>query len=243
MKLTSFFLLSSALLLASCGERKHSQRISEETAIVEKVVEPTKTIFDVLGKSDLYVQPSEGEKVLNQKATKALGETTYCSIDPSTTVKILEENGEWVKVQVVSPDWLSASHIGWVKSSIIDRGEELPLQLKEGVDYKVLAKESMGNVTNYYIQNITSELDEVNLLKFAKALKAQFGNNCNIYIYEDDSIKDLMTKYPLKGQEYIKVADKFMFELSFDGSSSFYPFQDIQYRELGGKNWKKSPIE
>ena len=243
MKITSFLYLSAALLLVSCGGRNQSQDTTQETAVVEEVAEPAKTVFDVLGKSDIYAQPSDGDKVLNQKATNALGETTYCSIDPSTTVKILEENGDWVKIQVVSPDWLSSSHIGWVKASLIDRGEEQPIQLKEREDYKVLLTESKGNVTNYYIQNITCELDEVNLLKFAKALKAQFGDNCNIQIYEDASVKDLMTKYPLKGQEYIKVADKFVFELSFDGSSSFYPFQDIQYKEFGGNNWKKTPIE
>lgn len=51
-----------------------------------------------------------------------------------------------------------------------------------------------------------------------------------------------MTKYPLRGEEYIKVADVFVYSLAFDGTYSFYPFQDIQYKEFGGKNWKKEPI-
>ena len=100
-----------------------------------------------------------------------------------------------------------------------------------------------GTVTNYYIKNITSKLNEPDLYDFAKAIQKQVGGKCNIYIYSSDSVKDLMTKYPLQGEEYLKVADAFVYLLAFDGAYSFYPFQDIQYKEFGGKNWKKEPLK
>ena len=79
--------------------------------------------------------------------------------------------------------------------------------------------------------------------ELAKAIQKQVGGKCNIYIYSSDSVKDLMTKYPLQGEEYLKVADAFVYLLAFDGAYSFYPFQDIQYKEFGGKNWKKEPLK
>lgn len=242
-----FFIGLGASLFCSCGGSSKHQSTeiidvpTEEVAVVE---EPNvKTVFDVLEDSELYANPSEGEKVLNQKASRKLGETIYCSIDPSCTVKILEQKDDWVKIQVVTPDWLRDSHIGWVKSNVIEIEESQPLELVENKDYKILLIDEQYTVTNYYIQNITCALNQRDLLQFAKALKEKFDCNCNIYIYEDASVKDLMTKYPLKGKQYIQVADKFAFELTFDGVSMFYPYQDIQYKEFGGSNWKKDPIK
>lgn len=228
-------------LICSCVGSSKNQ--SFETVHIEAENPNVKTIFEVLENSEIYVNPSEDEKVLNLKASSKLGETIYCSIDPSCKVEILERKDDWVKIQVVTPEWLSDSHIGWVKSNVIEIEETQPLNLIEGEDFKILLKEQKGTVTNYYIQNITCAINQRDLLQFAKALKEIFNCNCNIYIYEDDSVKDLMTKYPLKGKQYIQVADKFVFNLSFDGSCSFYPFQDIQYKEFGGSNWKKEPIK
>ena len=240
----AFSIIATVSLLYACGGFS-KQQPQTESAIEEAVVTETnvKTVFNVLEDSKLYVNPSEGEIVLNQKATNAIGETIYCSIDPSCTVNILERQGSWIKIQVVTPDWLTNSHIGWVKSHVIEMEEAQPLNLVEGQDYKILLQKKQGTVTNYYIQNISCALNQRDLLRFAKALKEKFNCKCNIYIYEDDSVKELMTQYPLKGKQYIKVADKFAFELSFDGMASFYPFQDIQYKEFGGSNWKKEPIQ
>lgn len=115
--------------------------------------------------------------------------------------------------------------------------------VQEGRDYEIMLKEIQGTVTNYYIKNITCKLNEPDLYDFAKAIQKQGSGKCNIYIYSSDSVKDLMTKYPLQGEEYLKVADAFVYLLAFDGTYSFYPFQDIQYKEFGGKNWKKEPLK
>lgn len=125
--------------------------------------------------------------------------------------------------------------------AVKEESEISPVQ--EGKDYEVMLKEIQGTVTNYYIKNITCKLNEPDLYYFAKAIQKQGGGKCNIYIYSSDSIKDLMTKYPLQGEGYLKVADAFVYLLAFDGTYSFYPFQDIQYKEFGGKNWKKEPLK
>jgi len=64
---------------------------------------------------------SEAEKLINKKASEILKTTHYLSIDNTTTV--LEEctQGDWSRVRVVEPDWLRASHIGWVPSSTLRR--------------------------------------------------------------------------------------------------------------------------
>ena len=130
-----------------------------------------------------------------------------------------------------------------LQTALAVEDESEVFSFQEGKDYEIMLKEIQGTVTNYYIKNITSKLNEPDLYDFAKAIQKQVGGKCNIYIYSSDSVKDLMTKYPLQGEEYLKVADAFVYLLAFDGAYSFYPFQDIQYKEFGGKNWKKEPLK
>ncbi|GAA0616826.1 hypothetical protein [Paenochrobactrum glaciei] len=52
-------------------------------------------------------------KIKNEKLSKALKETHYHEIDPSTTVRRLCSQGDWTEVQIVTPEWLT--HVqGWV---------------------------------------------------------------------------------------------------------------------------------
>ena len=239
-----FFLSLLILMLGACTNRQSHGKNAELEANTESVLEETQqTEFEVKEKSYIYKVPKSNEKVLNQKATDALGETTYCQIDKDCLVKILKTEGDWTKIQVVSPEWLQASHIGWVKKSCIainDKNDQVIVQ--EGKDYEIMLKEEKGMVTNYYIKNITCKLNESDLYRFSTAIKEQLGGGCNISIYASDKVKHLITKYPLRGQEYIKVADELVCSLSFDGLYSYYPLQDIQYKEFGGKNWKKEPV-
>ena len=63
---------------------------------------------------------------------------------------------------------------------------------------------------------------------------------CNIRVYDDLVIKDLINKYPLNDEEYLLFADHFIADLDFNSTKiQLYPFQDIKYKELGGTNWKK----
>lgn len=76
---------------------------------------------------ELRSAPSgSADRLINQKATKILGSTEYHSIDSSTEVQIQCESGDWVRVQVTKPEWLT--HVrGWVKRDVLSvpraRGE------------------------------------------------------------------------------------------------------------------------
>jgi hypothetical protein len=72
----------------------------------------------------LHAGPSaKSEKLINQKATQILKKTQYLTID--NTVTVVEECNQtgWSRVRVTEPDWLCASHIGWVPNSAL-RGQK-----------------------------------------------------------------------------------------------------------------------
>jgi hypothetical protein len=100
-------------------------------------------------------------KIINKKATAALKETTYLEVDTSCEVKILEKNKDWVKIQVINPDWLSDSHIGWISGKDIKNYltiEKDPV-INES-DYKILITDRNPNVVNYYIQINKDDVDK-----------------------------------------------------------------------------------
>ena len=65
---------------------------------------------------------TEHDRKINQKASDKLGEIHYLSVDTSTTVKILQSQGDWVEIQVTQPDFLRDSHRGWVPRDAIKDG-------------------------------------------------------------------------------------------------------------------------
>lgn len=83
-------------------------------------------VVGVLGAEshDLHSSPG-GEKIVNQKATQILGETQHQVIDNSTKVQVQCIDGDWVRVQITSPEWLTQQK-GWVERTA------LALPLKPG---------------------------------------------------------------------------------------------------------------
>ena len=72
--------------------------------------------------SDINVRTGPGisyDKIINQKASSILKKNIYVTID--NTVTVLEEctEGEWSKIRVTDPDWLSNSHRGWILSKFL----------------------------------------------------------------------------------------------------------------------------
>ena len=71
----------------------------------------------------LRLTPSKSAKrVVNKKATAALGRTQYAVVDYSTEVTEECMNGEWSRIHVDKPEWLRDSHVGWVPSNVL-KGE------------------------------------------------------------------------------------------------------------------------
>lgn len=68
----------------------------------------------------LLAAPKAGApKLVNEKATSIMHTTQYMAIDNSVTVNEQCTQGSWSRVQVTDPDFLSATHIGWVPSSAL----------------------------------------------------------------------------------------------------------------------------
>ncbi len=67
---------------------------------------------------------SNFSKIINQKATKILKTTHYITIDNSVTVFEECSEGNWSKIRVINPDWLSQSHRGWIASRFL-RGKKI----------------------------------------------------------------------------------------------------------------------
>lgn len=59
------------------------------------------------------------EKIVNQKATAALGKTHYVQVDNSVTVLESCRQDDWSFIEVTKPEWLRESHKGWVASRFL----------------------------------------------------------------------------------------------------------------------------
>jgi hypothetical protein len=188
------------------------------------------------------------DKLINQKASAVTGETEYCNVAYDVKVKILETQGKWSKINVVEPNWLIETYIGWIPTEFII-GKEA--QEKESIgkldpkDYEIIKKNPNRNVQNYHVLLKRSEFDKNYVHQFTKQFRKENGSNCNINVYDSKDILSLIGKYPLKDKEYLKFADHLISISTFDAPEvrDWYPYQDFHYKELGGTNWKKEPIK
>ena len=87
--------------------------------------------YDISVETELRAGPSQkDERLVNQKASDLLKEIVYLSVDTSTTVKVTEIKADWVKIEVVEPEYLAESHRGWIPLKSIKVGSATPK--KEG---------------------------------------------------------------------------------------------------------------
>lgn len=246
LNMKNIIILSLAcLVLVSCGQKQNASVPHDKTEKDAELPELKTTIFNVAGKSDLYTEPSEtSSRIINPKTTELMGHPDYYSIDASCTVEVTDSVDGWYKVRVKEPYWLRDTHCGWVKKEVLETSDKAELNLRENIDYHFLKRNKKGNMNNLYFSYYL-KFDEPSLLKVAKFFKQRHcpDEECNIYIYDTKDLMDIIDKYPLTDEEYLKVADHFIYSYDFSDSGQFYPFQDIKYKELGGKNWKKSPLK
>ena len=97
------------------------------------------------------------EKIINRKATNALGETRYVQIDNSVTVHEVCRKGDWSLIEVVKPDWLRDSHRGWVASRFL-RG-----QMRDSAGVQVFTKEDFvwDKNTSPYKDTIVAAVNKI----------------------------------------------------------------------------------
>lgn len=105
--------------------------------------------------------------------------------------------------------------------------------------YEIIGTDHNNAVENYYILIKDIPIDKDTLQDFAVTFRIVHGTNkSNINMIDSKEIYPSIKKYPLKGKEYIQVADHFVAISDFSGYTNMYPLQDIYYKEQGGKNWK-----
>ena len=108
--------------------------------------------------------------------------------------------------------------------------------------FEILEENKSKVVDNYYIYIKSENIDKNQLHKFIYSFRKYYCDRekSNIYIIDNKDIYPLIKKYPLEKNEYLFVADHFIAMSTFDAPKviSIYPFQDFQYKEWGGNNWK-----
>lgn len=105
--------------------------------------------------------------------------------------------------------------------------------------------EHKPTVQSFHVLLKHPNFDKNYVYQFIKQFRKEICRiNCNVYVYDTKSILPLVDKYPLTGKYYIKLADHFVSMSTFDATEvrDWYPYQDFKYKEYGGKNWKKAPI-
>lgn len=244
------FLVSVTLLL-SCSSPTNSKDTDKEISVPTKVEQTESKIFGINGEDiALRTTPEEnGKKLVNEKATQAFGETHFCQVYYSTKVEVLETKNDWSKIKVVEPDWLSETHVGWIQSKYLISKEDEEKQSLGKLDpkeYEIMKESHKPAAQNFHILLKHPNFDKNYVYQFIKQFRKEHCTmNCNVLVYDSKSILPLVDIYPLEGKDYIKLADHFISMSTFDATEVryWYPYQDLKYKEYGGKNWKKEPIK
>lgn len=127
-QITSLLFSAVALVLSSCAPTTPSidERFASLSAECQSERPSGAQLIekesDITGSEHyLLARPASGaEKKINNKATSALGETQYLSVDNSTRVFVecLLPSSNYAYVRVVNPDYLQ-EHRGWVTASAL----------------------------------------------------------------------------------------------------------------------------
>lgn len=119
-------------------------------------------ILAVRNEYQLRDAPVDGERIVNERASQALGRTHFQVVDPSTDVRELCMENGWVQVQITKPDWLT--HVkGWVPEEAV----------------RAIARTSSGNriyeITDFFWDEYTSPHKEA-LTALANKIANENGN-------------------------------------------------------------------
>jgi hypothetical protein len=238
------------LLFSGCQNNSRTESQINKKVDDETVSKPPK-IYGIEGE-DIIIRKGPGEKyekLINEKATKALKTTQYTQVDYSVKVIILETESTWSKIKVVDPESLSDTHIGWIPTKFIIKDtsdREVKIENLDSNDYEIIKTTHNSSVQNFHLLIKQKKFDKESVFLFVKSFRQEHCTmDCNVNVYDSKSILPLVGKYPLEGKEYISMADHFVSMSTFDAVNikSWYPFQDFKYKEYGGKNWKKEPVK
>ena len=112
--------------------------------------------------------------------------------------------------------------------------------------YKILRTNHFPKVENFDVLYKGKNFDNETLMYFLESFRENHATkDCNISIIDDISVFPLIDKKNLNDIEYIKLADHFIVSSYFGSTPDFswYPYQNFEYEERGGKNWKEEKIK
>lgn len=127
-----------------------------------------------------------------------------------------------------------------LKRKLVHQNTRKILKKINNNDFELLKTNHTAQIENFDIYYKGEKNDE-SINYFFESFKENFTTKeCNISLFDDKSVYPLLIKYPLSDDEYIRLADHFIAMSSYYMPGfKWYPFQDKQYEERGGRNWKK----
>lgn len=214
MKRTTYagIVAAGMLALSACsGGRTSNTNGNVDSAQV--AADSVSTFYTVVGE-DIAIRTGPGKKfatLINQKASDALRETQYCTVDQSMIVEILGKKSNWTSIRVIEPDWLKDTYVGWVPSealtSVRDMDKKTTAKLNPK-EYEIMVADHRAAVQNFHVWLKRRRFDKDYVFAFTKAFRRiNCTMQCNVAVYDSESIKDLVLVYPLEDKDYLRLAD------------------------------------
>ncbi|MBW6534706.1 MAG: zinc ribbon domain-containing protein [Mariniphaga sp.] len=190
------------------------------------------------------------DKLINEKFSNLINEIHYANVDGSTKIKLLNLKIGWAKVQVVEPEWLKETHIGWIPIKHVVEKQLNEILFEEiNKDFLIFLLESIKN--KELIEKELNKLyffeDANGIYKFQEKIRNKGIHVIDIVEFSDLVIfhtvnKDLFIQISgqlneIKNQqEFIEASDigkrfqeeKYIFE-TLEPKSGIDPQQNIYY--------------
>ncbi len=168
------------LFLTGCTSPtpSNTQKKDTPTTNIEKKFFHTKsTIF-------LRTSPSDSSNYVIDKINSSDIHKEYCSVDSSRIMVVVAIQDEWSRVQVVEPEWLSKSHIGWMPSNKLTEyvysKEALASPLKISEQYTELETPKVLTPTDELKERINDGIKNINGIDAISKIDLTTLENINI---------------------------------------------------------------
>lgn len=211
---------------------------------VEKEWAPWANKTYSLLESTIFYDAPNGDKIINPASGIYIIGIDYIKGGTDCRIRILDLQDEWAKVQVIDPGYLSNTHIGWVPTkSIVGEGFTSQIDIQNNL-FKIIKQDSSGSIVNCFVVYIGEDFSKRAMSSLVSKVRAQIIGQANIFIFANEQAAKQFESVDDSRDNYLFVADNYICMSTFDAPLSvmMYPYQDVQYKEFGGKNWKKEPI-
>lgn len=200
-----------------------------------------------LNNSDIKVLTKSGKAKVNNKASKALGETIYITVNSTSTVMVDECSNYKVKIHVVEPEWLSDSHVGWIDKKYLRLAGKEFIEAdfsfyKDSLPYKEVIIEGVNKIAKENkrckVVDPSSANRSVNKSKPGKPVfyvtcEDKKGNPFNVLFSEAETKGSLAAKQHINKVDAIQLCEDYVKSVANYPStvdfSRFIDVQEIQY--------------